>query len=79
MGRPLCRIVLPFVPNLPDIKTLSAMFFAPKSGIILMLPNFFDISDITVAVVDASVIIQNVPIGRTRDMHFAIHVFKSAL
>ena len=70
---------MPFVPSLPDINTRSAVRFAPNNGNIRMSPNFFAISAITVAVVAASVIMQNVPIGRTRAMLRAIHDGKSAL
>lgn len=79
MGYAVCKTELPFVPNLPEINTRSAMFFAPNNGIMLMPPNFFDISDMTMAMVDASVIMQNVPIGRTREMHLETHVCRSAL
>lgn len=44
-----------------------------------MSPSFLAISAITVAVVAASVIIQNVPVGRTLDMHLDTHSPKSAL
>lgn len=70
---------MPWVPRRPDIKTRSAVCFVPNNGRIVMSPSFFVISDMTAAVVDASVIIQNVPIGRTRDILFEIHGPKSAL
>lgn len=70
---------MPFVPRRPEIKTRSAILFVPNSGRILMSPSFFAISATTSAVVAASVIMQNVPIGRTRAMQREIHAVKSAL
>ena len=79
MGRPLCNTDMPLVPSFPDIRTRSAVLFAPKSGNIVMSPSFFDISAMTWAIVVASVIMQNVPIGRTRAIQRETHEHKSAL
>ena len=70
---------MPRVPRRPEIKTRSAVRFAPNSGSIYMSPSFFDISAIVVPIVVASVIMQNVPIGRTRAMQRDIHFGRSAL
>lgn len=72
-------MLIPFVPRRPLSNTRSAVFLEPKSGSICMSPSFCAISDTTVAVVAASVMMQNVPIGRTRDIQREIHNFKSAL
>lgn len=79
MGRPGCKTLMPWVPRRPDINTRSAVRFAPNNGNTLMSPNFFAICAMTIPIVDASVIMQNVPIGRTRAMQRDTHVFKSAL
>ena len=70
---------MPRVPSRPEIKTLSAVSCAPNSGNMFMSPSFFAIVAMTDAQVAASVIMQNVPIGRTRAMHRSIHVGRSAL
>ena len=70
---------MPLVPSRPDINTRSAVFFAPNSGRMFMSPSFFDIAEMALAVVAASVIMQNVPIGRTRAIQREIQFVKSAL
>jgi hypothetical protein len=55
------------------------VFFAPNNGNIFMSANFFVISEITTAIVVASVIMQNVPIERSLDTQCATQFVKSAL
>lgn len=72
-------MLIPLVPRRPEIRTRSAICFAPNNGNIRMSPSFFVISEITVAVVAASDIMQKVPIGRTRAIQRDIHLGRSAL
>lgn len=79
MGKPWSSVLMPCVPRRPEINTRSAVRLAPNNGNICISPSFLDISAITVLIVAASVIMQKVPIGRTRAIHRETHCGKSAL
>ena len=71
---------MPWVPTRPLIKTRSAVDLPPNNGNMVMSPSFLAyIVDMTWALVAASVIMQNVPIGRVRAMQRDTHFTKSAL